>query len=266
MDFRKYQSQYSTDCDCKYQSMNTRKTYKHCISVFLIHFSNYREPKEIPTQEIKEWLLTFDTINTRKQMLCSVKSFYKLTVGMPKKIDRIPYPKEDKKLPRIIDSEKAVNKILAIKNKKHKAILALALSTGLRVSEVVNLKIKDIDSDRGLIHVRNGKGRKDRIVPLSNNLLEILREYYKEYKPIEYIFNGQFRNQYSATSCNKVVKKYLGSDKHFHLIRHSALTAMLENGTDLRVIQSIAGHKNIDTTCIYTHVSTAHLSKVKTPI
>ena len=159
-----------------------------------------------------------------------------------------------------------MSKIEKIENKKHKAILALALSTGLRVSEVINLKVKDIDSNRMIIHVVNGKGRKDRIVPLSENLLLILREYFKEYRPKEHLFEGQNKPQYSTTSCNKIVKKYLGNDKHFHLLRHSAFTSMLENGTDLRIIQSIAGHKSIDTTCIYTHVSKAHLSKVKTPI
>jgi integrase/recombinase XerD len=159
-----------------------------------------------------------------------------------------------KKLPRIIDKQHLLDSIEAIQNIKHKTILSLAASVGLRVSEVVNLKLSDIDSERMIITIRSGKGRKDRIVPLSENVLILLRDYYKEYKPKEYLFNGQNR-LYSTTSCNKLVKKYIGKDLHFHLLRHFAFTNLLEQGTDLRIIQKLAGHNSVKTTEIYTHVS-----------
>jgi site-specific recombinase XerD len=159
-----------------------------------------------------------------------------------------------------------VRRIKEIENLKHKSIISLAYSTGMRVSEVCNLKIADIDSARMIINIRNAKGRKDRIVPLSEYVLGILREYFKEYKPVEYLFNGQFDLQYSHRSCNQIVKKYLGEATHFHLLRHSSFTALLEQGTDLRIIQKLAGHSSSKTTEIYTHVSRNLISSICTPI
>lgn len=142
----------------------------------------------------------------------------------------------------------------------------LAYSVGLRVSEVINLKITDIDSSRMIITIRQAKGKKDRVVPLSPNVLNVLREYFKEFKPKVFLFNGQFDPQYSATSCNAIVKQYLGNRYHFHLLRHSCFTNLLEGGTDLRIIQKIAGHASSKTTEIYTHVSTQLLHKVALPV
>lgn len=175
-------------------------------------------------------------------------------------------PRAERRLPRVIEKEFLLNKLSKIKNIKHKAILSLAYSVGLRVSEVVNLRVVDIDSDRMLIHINQSKGNKDRVVPLSSNILNLLRKYYREYKPKEFLFNGQFSLQYSAGSCNQIVKKYLGDEYHFHLLRHSCFTAMLESGIDLRIIQKIAGHSSSKTTEIYTHVSADLLNKVQLPI
>lgn len=266
MNNRKWEDLFSTDLKSKYNSNATISNYYSCIKKFLEYFSKYREPKEIPTQEIKEYLLKFNTINTRKHNLCAINSFYKLTVGMPSKIGKIPYPHSEKRLPKVIDKDFLLDRISKIENKKHKAIICLAFSTGMRVSEIVNLKISDIDSERSLINIIKGKGRKDRIVPLSENVRLILREYYIEYKPNVYLFNGQFKPQYSSKSCNEIVKKYLGKGYHFHTLRHSSFTALLESGTDLRIIQSIAGHSSSKTTEIYTHVSKNLLSKVQLPI
>lgn len=142
----------------------------------------------------------------------------------------------------------------------------LAYSVGLRVSEVINLKLTDIDSQRMVILIKNGKGKKDRIVPLSENVLKTLREYFKKYRPKKYLFEGQNRDTYSATSCNKIVKNYLGQSYHFHTLRHSSFTSMLEAGTDLRLIQKIAGHASSKTTEIYTHVSNNLLQKANLPM
>ena len=266
MDIRKWSDKYSRDCDNKYQSDSTRKTYKYCVNKFLTHFCKEVEPKSIKTDKIKDWLLTFDTLNTRKQMLCSINSFYSLTVSMPVKLSRIPYPRKEKKLPQVIDKDFLLQRIFKIENLKHKAIISLAFSVGLRVSEVTNLKITDIDSKRMLITIRQAKGNKDRIVPLSKGILTLLREYFREYKPKEFLFNGQGKSRYSSTSCNQIVKKYLGKEYHFHTLRHSSFTSMLEAGTDLRLIQKIAGHNSSKTTEIYTHVSKKLLSSVNTPL
>jgi len=195
-----------------------------------------------------------------------VKLFYKLTGKQPLKFKHIEYPRSERKLPQIIEKEFLLDCISKIENSKHKAIIALAYSTGMRVSEVCNLKIADIDSRRMIITIRQSKGRKDRIVGLSEKILAILRIYFTDYKPKEFLFNGQFDLQYSHTSCNQIVKKYLGKEYHFHLLRHSNATALLEAGTDLRIIQKHLGHASSKTTEVYTHVSTNVLSKMALPI
>lgn len=120
MNILKWSDKYSTDCKLKYNSLATQNNYISCVNNFLNKFSNYREPKEVPTQEIKEYLLTFKTINTRKHNLCAIKSFYKLSVGMPSKIDRIPYPKSDKKLPQVLSVEEVQKMFNVCENLKHK--------------------------------------------------------------------------------------------------------------------------------------------------
>ena len=132
----------------------------------------------------------------------------------------------------------------------------------MRVSEIINLKICDIDSKRMIININQAKGKKDRIVPLTIAILQLLREYYKEYKPKEYLFNGQNNSRYSSTSCNKIVKKYLGEDYHFHLLRHSCFTNLTEQNVDIRTIQKLAGHSSTKTTEIYTHVSKNRLQSL----
>ena len=266
MNIKNWIEKYATDCDIKYPSLATRKTYKAGVLKFLNHFKNEVEPKSISNQDVKEWLLTFTTHNTRKQMQCSVNSFYKLTVKMPNKIASIPYPKKAKTLPLVIDSDHLKNTINGITNLKHKAILMLAYSCALRVSEVINLRIEDIDSQRMLINIRNAKGQKDRIVKMSDHLLDTLRVYYKNFSPKDTLFNGANGLHYTRTSCSKIVKKYLGPKYKFHTLRHSGATSMLENGTDLSVIQKLLGHNSIKTTMIYTHISSAIIQNVNPPM
>ena len=266
MNTRKWELQYSKDCDIKYQSLATRNTYKYCVSKFLNHFKGEIQPKAISNNDIKDWLLSFKTLNTRKQMQCSINSFYKLTVNMPSKISSIPYPKKEKSLPKVIDTSYLVETITNIENLKHKAILMIGFSCGLRVSEVVNLKMDCIYRDRMMILIKNAKGNKDRYVVMSTNLLHTLEEYARQYKPVEYLFNGQSKPQYTKSSCNKIVKRYLGDSYHYHQLRHSNATALLEAGTDISIIQKLLGHKNIETTQIYTHVSKRVLSNVKMPM
>ncbi|WP_121665249.1 tyrosine-type recombinase/integrase [Mesonia aquimarina] len=266
MNIRKWSLKFSNDLRLKYNSESTIKCYEINVLKFLNHFENETEPKAIPNEKIKEYLLSFKTLNTRKQNLCAVKLFYKLTIGMKNKVSKIPYPKKENKLPRVIEKNYLIKTISEIDNLKHKAILSVAYSVGLRVSEVINLKIKDIDSKRNLIAIRNAKGGNDRYVPLSEKLLFLLRKYFQQYKPVEYLFNGQNKLKYTTSSCNQLVKKYLGASYHFHLLRHSCFTTMLETGTDIRIIQKIAGHKSSKTTEIYTHISNSFLSQTNTPI
>lgn len=210
--------------------------------------------------------IEYTSRSTQNQYISAIKMLYKYVVKSQLNKFDIERPRRQQTLPKVIDKEILRSRILSIPNLKHQAILSLTYSTGMRVSEVLNLRIKDVDSKRMLIFVRNAKGAKDRYVKLSEGLLIILRGYYKKYNPKEYLFNGQYGLKYSASSCNRIVKKYLGKEFYMHLLRHSCFTHMLESGTDLRVIQKIAGHKSSKTTEIYTHVSNNFIQGVEAPI
>lgn len=247
-------------------SDQTVKTYINYAEKFLSSFS--KDIYHIPLKDAEQYLMKYkySSISQQSQIISAVKSLYINVVGRNLGSFKITRPRKEKKLPKVIDRDFLIDRISNIKNIKHKAILSLGYSVGLRVSEVVNLKISDIDSNRMIITINAAKGKKDRIVPLSPNILNLLRDYFKDYKPVEYLFNGQTNIQYTATSCNKIVKKYLGAEYHFHLLRHSCFTSLLESGTDLRVIQKLAGHNSSKTTEIYTHVSTQLLSRINLPI
>lgn len=257
---------YYNICNQKLKYLNysdrTIKTYLTHIDHFLSAISV--PPTRLKSQDFQSYLdnYTFTSISQQNQVINAIRFLYKY--GLNKKYDKVSFkrPRSEKKLPRVIDNDHIKIQLSKITNLKHKAILTLTYSVGLRVSEVVNLKIQDIDSQRMLIHIKNAKGKKDRMVPLSPTVLHLLREYYKEYKPVEYLFNGQKSNQYSIGSCQKIYKKYIDSSTSIHTLRHSSLTGLLENGTDLRIIQKIAGHSSSKTTEIYTHVSNQMLSKV----
>jgi len=157
-----------------------------------------------------------------------------------------------------------------VSNLKHKTILAIIYSCGLRVSELINMQTRDIDDKRMLINIRSSKGNKDRQVQLTENILKLIKKYYNIYLPQEYLINGMNGGKYSSASIQKIIKaacKRAGIYKKVtpHTLRHSFATHLLENGTDIRFIQNILGHSNIQTTQIYTHVSTTHLKNIKNP-
>lgn len=248
-------------------SKNTLNIYLFYICEFLDKTSDVY-PSKLTSINFQNYLdnYQFTSISQQNQIISAIKFLYKF--GLEKKYDKVSFirPRKEKKLPQIIDSFELLSSISKIENLKHKSIISLGYSVGLRVSEVINLKIEDIDSKRMVIHIKNSKGKKDRIVPLSESVLKLLRLYFKEYRPKEYLFNGQKTSQYSSTSCNAIVKKYIDEKYHFHSLRHSCFTHLIENGTDCRIIQKIAGHSNIKTTEDYMHVSTNVLNSVKLPI
>jgi len=245
---------------------NSIKTYLYHSQLFLNDFNV--DVYHISQNKAINYLINrnYSSIPQQNQFISSIKLLYKYIVGVKLISFNIERPRNEKKLPQIINNEYLLNRINEINNLKHRTIISLAYSTGLRVSEVINLKINCIDSKRMIINIINSKGNKDRIVPLSLNVLILLRKYYKNYKPREYLFNGQNSLQYSSNSCNKIVKRYLGDEFHFHTLRHSCFTRLLETGTDLRMIQKLAGHSSSKTTEIYTHVSTKLLSQINLPI
>jgi len=238
---------------------------------YIIQFLNSIGDKQIihlSSKEFQAYLdnYNFTSVSQQNQIINAIRFLYKF--GLDKKYDKVSFtrPKKEKKLPRVIDGELIKNRLSKIDNIKHRAILTITYSVGLRVSEIINLKIEDIDSSRMLISIKNAKGKKDRVVPLSQHVLELLRDYYKKYKPSEYLFNGQDSPQYSIGSCQKIYKKYIDNKSSIHTLRHSSFTNLLEGGVDLRLIQKIAGHASSKTTEIYTHVSNQMFSKVNLPI
>lgn len=274
MDIRKWADKYSIDCRLKYNSIATRDNYISQVKSFLAYFINEIEPKSIPTEKIKLWLLEAKTINTRKHRLCAIKSFYDITVGMPVKLDKIPYPQKEKKLPIVLSQAEIQKMFDACENLKHKTILALLYSCGLRVSELLNLKWQHIDRSRMIINIIQAKGKKDRQVMLPAVLIPILEQYCRKYKlqSSEYVLTGQNNApQYSERSVGETVKELAskaGINKrvYTHLIRHCTFTHMVEAGVDINLIQKLAGHSNVKTTNIYTHISHNVISNIPSPL
>jgi integrase/recombinase XerD len=200
-------------CEQKFIYLNysdkTKSNYISYISKFLDSLGD-KQIIHCNSDDFQNYVnnYNFTSISQQNQVINAIRFLYKEVLN--KKYDKVSFkrPRSEKKLPKVIDSELILSKLDLIKNLKHKTILTLTFSVGLRVSEIVNLKIEDIDSKRMLIHIKNAKGRKDRIVPLSKTVLELLRTYYREYKPKEYLFNGQNSLQYSIGSCQKIYKNY----------------------------------------------------------
>lgn len=273
MNIGKYIQQYSEDLRLKNYADNTIKNYSSQVELFLKHFEPIAtKPSEISEKQIKNWLLEANTINSRKHRISAVKLFYELTGKQPLKFKYIEYPRSEKKLPIVLSQQEIQAMFTACENLKHKVILSLLYACGLRVSELLNLKWQHIDRSRMIINILAAKGKKDRQVMLPKSLITLLENYYRQYKPKEYVLNGQFALQYSETSVNQVVKqlaKKAGIDNkrvYTHLIRHCSFTHMVESGTDINLIQRLAGHSSVKTTAIYTHISHNLISKIKSPI
>ena len=191
--------------------------------------------------------------------------------GSALNVDLVHRPKKYNPLPKVLAIEEVADIINALDNIKHKGMISLIYSAGLRRSELLNMRISNIDSKRMEIFIAHSKNRKDRVVPLSETGLQLLREYYKSYHPKDYLFEGQSGDQYSERSLALVLKKAcekagIKKQVNLHMLRHSYATHLLETGTDLRYIQELLGHKSSKTTEIYTHVSQRSLNKISSPL
>ncbi len=256
-------------------SPNTIRTYKFELSVFLKYFENI-DLKTVTKDQIENflyYLITKYKMGESKQntAINAIKFYYEQVLGMPREYYNIQRPKRAKVLPNVLSQEEAFRLINAPKNLKHKAILYTIYSCGLRVSELINLRIEDIHSDDGYIFIKGAKGKKDRRTLLSENLLQILRAYYKKYKPAYWLFEGQEGGKYSAKSVQSIYRraqKASGASPWStpHTLRHSFATHLLENGENLRNIQILLGHESSKTTEIYTHVVNTFNKKIKNPL
>lgn len=202
----------------------------------------------------------------------ALKFYFEQVEGRAKEFYDLPRPQRPQKLPAILAEEEIVSLIQKTANLKHRALLMASYAAGLRVSELVSLKIADIDSKRMMIHIHGGKGKKDRMVPLSKRLLETLREYFKHYKPKEYLFEGDKPGSpYSPRSAQEVLKGAkmragIRKKGSIHSLRHSYATHLLEAGTDIRYIQEFLGHSSLSTTMLYTHVSQFKIETIQSPL
>ena len=235
-----------------------------------------KQSSDISDSDIKDYLLHLaeerqSATSTLNQAINALK-FYYGSMLKKKFLYEIKRPRKDKKLPVVLSKEEVAKILSSIDNIKHRAILMLVYSAGLRVGEVVRLKIEDIDSKRMLIHIKGAKGRKDRYTLLSEMALEILRKYWRDYKPEKWLFEGARKERYISTRTVQHILEHactqagIRKDISVHTLRHSFATHLLEGGTDLRYIQELLGHAHSKTTEIYTHVSTKSLGKITSPL
>lgn len=209
------------------------------------------------------------SVSYQNQFISGIKKYFDFK-GFTYNQIHLERPRKEKKLPIVLSTNEVKLIFNSITNLKHKALLSLLYSAGLRIGEAINLEIKDIDSQRMLIHIKQAKGKKDRYTLLSPTFIKILRDYYITYKPKKYLFEGQKGGKYSNTSAQKILKTALiKANIHkritLHSLRHSFATHLLENGTDIRYIQELLGHSSPKTTMIYTHVTETSLKKIKNP-
>ena len=273
MNIGKYIQLYSEDLRLKNYAESSIANYVSQVKCFLEYFSTTAtKPSEINERQIKQWLLLANSVNGRRHRLSALKLFYSLTGKQPLKFKHIEYPRSDKKLPIVLSVEE-VQKIFSVcENTKHKVILALLYSCGLRVSELINLKWQDIDRSRMIINIIQAKGGKDRQVMLTPSLIPLLEKYYKEYKSKVYVLNGwKDELQYTDRSVGQVVKQLaikagLNKRVYTHLIRHCTGTHLVESGVDINLVQKLFGHSNVKTTSIYTHISHNLISKIQSPL
>ena len=240
--------------------------------MFFKYFEAKEHPLHLNEADIKQYLGQFTEPNTQRSHHGAIKKYYEICLNQKEKFKYIPYARKDKKLPIVLSQDEIQRMFTACTNTKHKVILALLYSTGLRVSELINLKWEHIDRSRMVINIIQAKGNKDRQVMLTENLIPLLEKYYHEYHSIIYVLNGQGEApQYSDRSVGEVIKQLaskagIGKRVYTHLMRHCSFTHMVENGTDINLIQRLAGHSSVNTTSIYTHISHNLISRIQSPL
>ncbi len=255
-------------------SYKTVKSYTY-YNRDLLSFTS-KSPSDINDSDIKNYLfyLTEEkkvATSTLNSAINALKFYYE-KILRKRFIYEIKRPRKDKKLPVVLSQEEVIKILSSVSNIKHKAILMLVYSAGLRVSEVVKLKVENIDNQRRLIHIHGAKGRKDRYTLLSDVALGTLRDYFKKYQPKKWLFPAMNPERHISTRTVQAifeqakVKSGITKQVSVHSLRHSFATHLLEGGTDLRYIQELLGHKSSKTTEVYTHVSNKDLGKIKSPL
>jgi site-specific recombinase XerD len=263
------------DLTIRNYSPHTIRAYVERVAAFATYFG--KSPEVLGPEDIRAYQVFL--VEEKKaswahfnQTVCALRFLYNKTLGKGWVVEHLEYPRGQKRLPTVLNKVEVMQLLSALKNRKHRAILSTLYGTGIRVSELTRLRIIDIDSQRMVIHVRQGKGAKDRIVMLSPRLLELLREYWKEYRPKEWLFPGPDPHApITVTSVQGICRQaaeLAGISKHVHphTLRHSFATHLLESGVDLRRIQVLLGHGNLKTTSVYLHVAAEVVQSTPSPL
>ena len=259
----------------KAYSIKTITTYRNEFAQLLCILKN-KNVDDLDANRLRDYFLyctntlklSEHTIHSR---INAVKFYYEKVMGREKMFFDIPRPKKPIQLPNVLAISQVELLFSKLENLKHKTMLFLAYSAGLRVSEVVGLRVKDIHSARMVINIKGAKGKKDRMVVLSQGILELLRKYFTSYQPKYWLFEGQYKEEpYSTRSLQMIFHRAkhearIIQDVTFHSLRHSYATHLHERGTDIRLIQELLGHNDIKTTLRYTHVSTRRIENVISP-
>jgi integrase/recombinase XerD len=271
--YRSCPEEFLRKLEIKKYALNTAKTYINFFENFINHYPE-KSLESIDENDIRNYLQLLaqkdHSHSYLNQAVNSIKFYYEVVMGMPNRFYSIERPRPEHKLPKVISKEEVAEMIIRTKNIKHRCIISVLYSAGLRRGELLNLKLEDIDGKRMVITVRAAKGNKDRLTILSPFVLKELRTYFKEYRPKEFLFEGQNKKQYSAESVGSIIK---ASAKRArikkcvtpHMLRHSFATHLLEDGADLRYIQSLLGHSSSKTTEIYTQVTLNHVKNIQSP-
>ncbi len=259
----------------KAYSPSTITTYRNEFAQ-LLYVLKSKNVDELDANRLRDYFLyCTNTLNLSENTLHSrinaIKFYYEKVLGKEKIFFEIPRPKRPLQLPNVLAISQVERLFSKLENLKHKTMLFLAYSAGLRVGEVVSLRIKDIHSERMVINIKGAKGKKDRMVVLSQGILELLRKYYATYKPKYWLFEGQQKEEpYSTRSLQQIFHRAKNEakiiqDVTFHSLRHSYATHLHERGTDIRLIQELLGHNDIKTTLRYTHVSNRTIQNIVSP-
>ncbi|RYZ63043.1 MAG: hypothetical protein EOO14_00400 [Chitinophagaceae bacterium] len=256
--YRQLLHQFQRELQLLKYADSTVRTYTDCLAIFLRAMNG--KPNPLPLDEIKTFLLTIKNANYHKQFTATIHHFYSKVLKQPLTLHDIPYPRKTHYLPQIFSVAEVYRFLQAIPNLKQKTALQLMYSCALRISEVVNIQLHHVDGQRQLLLVKGAKGFKDRYVPIPLPTIAMLRQYYTQYRPSVYLFNGQNAAQYDVRSIQQVfhrAKQAAGIIKKLtpHCLRHSRLTHLKEAGVDIHELKEIAGHNNIKTTEIYLHLA-----------
>ena len=255
-------------------SQHTVNAYVRAVELLSRHFK--QPPQTMTPDLVRQFLLYLVqerrvASSTYNQIRCGIQFFFRIPLGRNDTFDGAPCARERKRVPVVLSPEELQKLFAVIRNKKHKAMFMTAYGAGLRVSELVSLRVEDLDSSRMVIRVRHGKGQKERYAKLSTHLLSVLREYYKVYRPSGLLFTAESGKQMNTVVLGKILS-YLGRRAGLakrvtpHTLRHSYATHMLDAGADLRTIQVLLGHQNIKTTAVYMHVSQAKIAAAPNPL